>query len=97
MPDKLLSKGSVQFKVEPRGSISAGIGKVSFSDDAILDNIRAFMLAVTDCKPEGFKGKYLSSCHISSSMGPSIKVELPSVDPTNAKFMLDPSKLTAKG
>ena len=74
----------------------SGIGKASFSDEKLLDNIRAFMLAVTDAKPESFKGKFLTRCHISSTMGPSLKLDVSTVDPTNAKFMLDPSKLQVK-
>jgi large subunit ribosomal protein L1 len=69
---------------------------MSFSNENLLDNIRSFMLSVSDYKPEGFKGKFLSAVHVSTTMGPAIQIELASVDPTNAKFMLDPSKLVKK-
>ena len=81
--------GAVKFKVDKKGIIQAGVGKVSFTNEALLGNIRAFMLAVIDVKPEGLKGKYLLVAHISSTMGPGIKVEVPSVDPGSQRFMLD--------
>ncbi len=74
------------------GIVQAGIGKASFPNEHLLENIRSFMIAVCDCKPEGYKGKYLTSIHLSSTMGPGILLDMASVDPTNAKFMLDPSK-----
>ena len=85
--------GSVQFRVEKTGIIHAGIGKISFTEDYLLENIKSFMVAVSDAKPEGFKGKYLESVSLCTTMGPGIKIELASVDPTNGKFMIDPSKL----
>jgi large subunit ribosomal protein L1 len=81
--------GAVKFKVEKNGIIHAGIGKKSFTDEALLGNIRAFMLAVVEVKPEGLKGKYLEGAHISCTMGPGVPVELPTVDPGNGRFMLD--------
>ena len=84
--------GSVQFKVERKGIIMAGIGKASFTDEMILENLKSFMVAITDSKPEGFKGKYLKRVHMSSTMGPGLEIDLSSVDPSNSKFMIDPSK-----
>ena len=81
--------GAVKFKVERKGIIHAGIGKKSFSDDALLDNIKAFMLAVVDAKPEPLKGKYIRGVHLSSTMGPGVKIDIPSVDPGSARFMLN--------
>lgn len=86
--------GAVKFKVEKKGIIQAAVGKVSFTNEALLGNIRAFMLAVIDVKPEGLKGKYLLVAHISSTMGPGIQVQVPSVDPGSQKFMLDISATT---
>ena len=83
--------GAVKFKVGKTGIIHARVGKRSFSDEALLGNIRALMLAVAEVKPEGFKGKYFKSVAISSTMGPGIPIELPTVDPGNARFMLDMS------
>lgn len=90
---KTAKAGAVQFKTEKKGIIQGGIGKASFSKEALLDNVRAFMLAVMDAKPEGFKGKYITHVHVASTMGPGVLVEMSSVDPSNPKFMLDlPSK-----
>jgi len=86
--------GAVKFKVEKKGIIQAAVGKVSFTTEALLGNIRAFMLAVIDVKPEGLKGKYLLVAHISSTMGPGIQLQLPSVDPGSQKFMLDLASTT---
>ena len=83
--------GAVKFKVEKKGIIQAGVGKKSFSNEALLGNIRSFMLAVSEVKPEGLKGKYLRVAHLSSSMGPGVEIELPTVDPGNGRFMLDMS------
>lgn len=86
---KLAREGAVQFRVEKQGIVHAGIGKVSFSKEALLENIRSFMVAISDSKPEGLKGKYLLDAHIQATMGPSIHIDLPTVDPSNARFMLD--------
>ena len=88
--------GAVKFKVEKKGIIQAGVGKRSFTHEALVGNIRSFMLAVTEAKPEGLKGKYLRVAHISSTMGPGIPVDLASVDPGNARFMLDLDAISAK-
>lgn len=69
-------------------SVWKGIGKVSFSQEALLDNIRSFMLALAEAKPEGLKGKYILKATVSSSMGPGIKLDVSSVDPSNNKFMV---------
>ena len=70
--------GEVQFKVEKAGVIHAGIGKVSFSDDKLAQNIRAFVDAVSRAKPSGAKGSYLRKVSLSSTMGPGVSVDLAS-------------------
>ena len=85
--------GAVQFRVEKNGIIQAGIGKLSFSDEKLLENLRSFMVAISDAKPEGLKSKYIETVHLSSSMGPGVEVTTQNVDPSNAKFMLDPTKM----
>jgi len=82
--------------VERQGVIQAALGKGSFTEEALLENIKAFMIALVDCKPEGFKGKYLTKVSLKSTQGRGVTVDLASVDPSNAKFMLNPEKLSSK-
>jgi large subunit ribosomal protein L1 len=70
--------GEVQFKVEKAGVIHAGVGKVSFDDDKLAQNIRAFVDAVTRARPTGAKGAYLRKVSVSSTMGPGVSVDLTS-------------------
>ena len=70
--------GEVQFKVEKAGVIHAGVGKVSFTDDKLAQNIRAFVEAVTRARPTGAKGAYLRKVSLSSTMGPGVAVDLTS-------------------
>src|SRR3990167_8236621 len=70
--------GEVQFKVEKAGVIHAGIGKISFADDALAQNVRAFVDAVSRAKPAGAKGAYLKKVSLSSTMGPGVSLDLSS-------------------
>ncbi len=70
--------GEVQFKVEKAGVIHAGIGKVSFSDEKLAQNVRAFVDAVSKAKPAGAKGSYLKKVSLSSTMGPGVALDLAS-------------------
>ncbi|GJD52327.1 50S ribosomal protein L1 [Methylobacterium crusticola] len=71
--------GSVEFRVEKAGIVHAGIGKVSFDDRKIVENIRAFADAVARAKPTGAKGTYIQRIAVSSTMGPGVKVDPSSV------------------
>jgi hypothetical protein len=71
--------GSVEFRVEKAGIIQAGVGKASFSEDKLVENIKAFADAVQKAKPSGAKGHYINRVAISSTMGPGVKVEIPSL------------------
>ena len=71
--------GAVEFRVEKAGIIQAGVGKASFSEDQLLQNIHAFIDAVVKQKPQGSKGTYLKKISLSSSMGPGVRVDLSSV------------------
>jgi large subunit ribosomal protein L1 len=92
---RIAKAGAVQFRVEKKGIVQAGIGKISFSKEALLDNIRSFMVAISDSKPDGYKGKYLLRVHLSSTMGPGVEVDLPTIDPSHGKFMLSPVLVTS--
>ena len=70
--------GQVQFKVEKAGVIHAGIGKVSFDDAKLIENIRSFVDAVAKSKPTGSKGAYMKKIVVSSTMGPSVTLSVDS-------------------
>ncbi len=70
--------GEVQFKVEKAGVIHAGIGKVSFTEDKLTENVRAFVDAVSRARPAGAKGAYVKKVSISSTMGPGVSLDLAS-------------------
>ena len=76
---KAAKGGAVEFRVEKAGIIQAGVGKASFSDEQITQNIRAFVDAVVKAKPTAAKGTYVKKLSISSSMGPGLKLDLASV------------------
>ncbi len=71
--------GQVQFRAEKAGIVHAGVGKASFSDDALLENVKAFVEAVSRAKPSGAKGTYIKKVALSSTMGPSVKVDVASL------------------
>ena len=66
--------GQVQFKVEKAGVIHAGIGKCSFGEEQLAQNVRAFVSAVAKAKPAGAKGTYMKKIALSSTMGPGISI-----------------------
>ena len=70
--------GEVQFKVEKAGVIHAGVGKVSFDEGKLAQNIRAFVDAVARARPSGAKGTYLKKVSVSSTMGPGVSVDVAS-------------------
>jgi large subunit ribosomal protein L1 len=67
--------GSVEFRVEKAGIIQAGVGKASFSEDKLVENVKALADAVAKAKPAGSKGTYIQRVAVSSTMGPGVKVE----------------------
>ncbi len=76
---KLAKAGQVEYRLDKAGIIHAGIGKASFSEDALKGNIKAFVDAVSKAKPSGAKGNYIKKIGISSSMGVGIKLDLTDV------------------
>jgi large subunit ribosomal protein L1 len=71
--------GQVQFRVEKAGIVHAGVGKASFGADQLVANVKAFVDAINKAKPSGAKGTYLKRANISSTMGPGVKVDVPSM------------------
>jgi large subunit ribosomal protein L1 len=71
--------GAVEFRVEKAGIIHGGVGKASFDEGKLIENIKAFIDAVNKAKPTGAKGTYLQRIAISSSMGPGVKVDVGTV------------------
>tara|TARA_Y100000815_G_scaffold247630_1_gene248184 strand:+ start:131 stop:829 length:699 start_codon:yes stop_codon:yes gene_type:complete len=71
--------GAVEFRVEKAGIVHAGVGKASFTPEALEENIRAFADAVIKAKPTGAKGNYLKRIAISSTMGPGVKIDVTSI------------------
>ena len=76
---KATKGGAVEFRVEKAGIVHAGVGKASFTAEALLDNIRAIVDAVQKARPAGAKGTYLQRLSVSSTMGPGVKVEVGSL------------------
>ena len=68
--------GAVEFRVEKAGIVQGSVGKASFTEGKLAENIRAFVDAVAKAKPAGVKGTYLQRAAISSTMGPGVKLEL---------------------
>ena len=68
--------GQVQFKAEKAGVVHAGVGKVSFDEAKLVENIRAFVGAVSAAKPTGTKGTYMKGISLSSTMGPGVTVDI---------------------
>jgi large subunit ribosomal protein L1 len=71
--------GSVEFRVEKAGIVQAGVGKASFQENQLVENIKALADAVQKAKPPGAKGHYINRVAISSSQGPGVKIELSSL------------------
>ena len=76
---KAAKSGEVQFRVEKAGIIHAGIGKASFSEEAIIENFKSFVDAVQKSRPSGAKGVFLKKAAISSTMGPGLNIEITSL------------------
>jgi len=71
--------GAIEFRVEKAGIVHAGVGKASFTDEALLSNVRALVDALNKAKPSGAKGLYIRKISLSSTMGPGVKVDMGSI------------------
>jgi large subunit ribosomal protein L1 len=74
---KAAKGGAVEFRAEKAGIVHAGVGKASFTEEALVGNIRAFVEAIQRAKPSGAKGTYLKKVTVTSTMGPGYKLDLP--------------------
>lgn len=75
-----LKAGKIEFKLDRHGVINVGVGKLSFNQEKLQENIMAFINAVQRAKPATAKGHYLKSMHLSSTMGPGLKIDLRDLD-----------------
>ncbi len=71
--------GQVEFRAEKAGIVHAGVGKASFSETALAENIKAFARAISKAKPSGAKGTYIKRVSVSSTMGPGVKLDVSSL------------------
>lgn len=72
---KAAKGGQVEYRSEKAGILHASVGKASFSDEALLENIKTFVTTVMKARPASVKGTYLKKAHLSSTMGPSVKLD----------------------
>jgi large subunit ribosomal protein L1 len=68
--------GQVEFRVEKAGIVHAGIGKASFSEQQLAENVRAFVGAISRAKPSGVKGNFIRKISLSSTMGIGVKLDI---------------------
>jgi len=76
--------GQVEFRVEKAGIVHAGIGKASFSEENLAENVKAFIGAISRAKPTGVKGNYIRKISLSSTMGVGVKLDLASAVSTTS-------------
>jgi len=76
---KAAKGGQVEYRAEKAGVVHAGVGKASFTEDALLENVRAFVNTISRAKPSGVKGTFIKKASLSSTMGPGVKMEISSL------------------
>ncbi len=76
---KAAKGGQVEYRAQKEGIVHAGVGKASFSEQALVENVKALINAVSRAKPAGAKGTYMKKVSLSSTMGPGLKLDIASV------------------
>ena len=76
---KAAKGGEIEFRVEKAGIVHAGVGKSSFSQEALAENVKAFVDAIMKAKPSGAKGTYVERATLSSTMGPGVRLDVASL------------------
>lgn len=76
--------GQVEFRVEKAGVIHAGVGKVSFDATQLVENVQAFIAAIQQAKPSGAKGTYIKHVYLTTTMGPSVNIDLDGLQSSKA-------------
>ncbi len=71
--------GEVQFRAEKKGVVHAGVGKASFDEAALVENVRAFVDAVAKARPSGAKGSYMKKVSLTSTMGPGVTIDVATI------------------
>lgn len=77
---KEVKAGKIEFKVDKTGNVNNAVGKLSFEETHLAENIRSWLQAILRAKPASAKGVFLQSLYLSSTMGPGLKVELQSLE-----------------
>ena len=72
-----IKNGKVEYRTDKDGNVQLSIGRASFSDEFLADNLNAIISLILSVRPQSVKGAYVRSCHLSSTMGPSVKVNVP--------------------
>lgn len=75
-----VKKGRIEYRTDSYGNVHAIIGKISFEDDKLLENLKSFVSLIVKSKPAAVKGKYVLNISVSSTMGPGIKIDPTSFD-----------------
>lgn len=82
-------QGEVTFRVDSGRNIHAPIGKISFSDEQLIENLKSLMKTLSAKKPATSKGRYMKKSYFKTTMGPSFQVDIEGIDPKSKHYLLD--------